>query len=82
MSRLDDELLGLLPGKVLVGEVTVLCRLEVDGLGKVELLDNDTGTHIKVLVDDLHEFGRGTTLGGGAVILNEDGEGLSNTNGV
>lgn len=60
--------------------MTVLGRLEVDGLGKVELLDNDTGAEIEVLADDLDELIRGllrSTVG-----LDEDGEGLSDTNGV
>ena len=34
-ARLELEGLGLLPGEVLVGEVTILGSLEVDGLGKV-----------------------------------------------
>ncbi len=40
--KLELELLGLLPGEVLVGEVTVLSGLEVDGVDEVELLDDDT----------------------------------------
>jgi hypothetical protein len=77
---LELESLGLLPGEALVGEVTVLGGLEVDGLGKVELLDNDTGAEIKVLADDLDELIR--RLLRGTVGLDEDGEGLGDTNGV
>ena len=39
--------------------------LEVDGAGKVELLDNHTGTHVEVLADDGDELVGG--LVGGAV---------------
>lgn len=60
--------------------MTVLGGLEVDGLGKVELLDNDTGAEIEVLADDLDKLIRG--LFRGTVGLDEDGEGLSDTNGV
>ena len=79
-SNLELEGLGLLPGEVGVGEVTVLGSLAVDGVGEVKLLDNDTGAHVEVGVDDLNKL-----LGAavrGAVGLNEDGEGLGNTNGV
>ena len=79
-SHLKLEGLGLLPGEVGVGEVAVLGGLAVDGVDKVELLDNDTGAHVEVGVDDLNKL-----LGAavrGAVGLNEDGEGLGDTNGV
>jgi hypothetical protein len=79
-SSLPLEKLGLLPGEVLVGEVAVLGSLEVDGLGKVQLAHNDTRTEVKVVLDDLDELVRG--LAGGAVCLDEDGEGLSDTDGV
>jgi hypothetical protein len=36
--------------------MTVLGSLEVDGLSKVELLDDDTGPHVKVGLDDGNEF--------------------------
>lgn len=78
---LELESLGLLPVEVLVGaEVAVLGRLQVDGPCQVELLDDDTGAHVEVLADDLDELVRG--LGGGAVGVDEDGQGLSDTNGV
>lgn len=60
--------------------MAVLGRLQVDGPCQVELLDDDTGAHVEVLADDLDELVRG--LGGGAVGVDEDGQGLSDTNGV
>jgi hypothetical protein len=79
-GNLELEGLGLLPGEVGVGEVAVLGSLAVDGVGEVKLLDNDTGAHVEVGVDDLNKL-----LGApvrGAVGLNEDGERLGDTNGV
>ena len=78
--NLELELLGLLPGEFLVGEVSILSGLVVDGVGEVQLLDDDTGTHVKVLLDDLDQLVRG--LVGGTVGLDEQGEGLGNTDGV
>lgn len=78
--HLKLESLGLLPREVLVGEVTVLGRLVVDGVGEVKLLDDDTGTHVEVGLDDVDEL-----LGGlvrGAVGVDVEGEGLGDTNGV
>lgn len=78
---LELESLGLLPVEVLVGaKVAVLGRLQVDGPCQVELLDDDTGAHVEVLADNLDELVRG--LGGGAVGVDKDGQGLSDTNGV
>jgi hypothetical protein len=78
---LELELLGLLPGKALVGaEVTVLGGLAVDGLGQVKLLDNDTGSEVKVVTDDLDKLLRGLLRG--AVRIDIDGKGLSDTYGV
>jgi len=79
-SRLEFERLGLLPRKVLVGKVAVLGRLEIDGLGQIKFLDNDTRTHVEVVADDLDQLIRG--LVAGAVGLDEEGQGLGNTNGV
>lgn len=80
-QRLEVELLDLLPGEALVGtEVTVLGGLAVDGAVEAELAHNDTRAEIKVVADDLNELSRG--LLGGAVGVDVDGEGLSNTNGV
>lgn len=80
MHNLELELLGLLPSEVLVGEVAVLGGLVVDGVGEVEFLDNDTGTEVEVVEDDLDQLFRG--LVGGSVCLDEHGEGLGNTDGV
>lgn len=80
MARLELEGLGLLPGEGLVGEVTVLGGLGVDGLGKVKQLDDDTGTEVEVVPDDLDQLVG--ALGRGAVALDEDGKGLGNTDGV
>ena len=60
--------------------MTVLRRGKVFGLGKIELLDNDTWSHVKVPLNDLNKLLGG--LGAGTVGLDEDGERLSNTNGV
>lgn len=81
LPRLELEGLGLLPGEGLVGaEVTVLGGLAVDGAGEVELLDDDTGAQVEVLVDDLDELVRGLVRG--AVGVDVDGEGLGNADGV
>lgn len=81
MVSLELQSLGLLPAEALVGtEVTVLGGLEVDGLGQVELLDNDTGSQVEVITDDLDELIR--ALGRGAVGLDVDRQGLSDTNGI
>ena len=80
ITRLELELLGLLPGEGLVAEVTVLGSTVVDGVGEVELLDNDTGTEVEVLADDLDKLLR--VLVGGTVVLNEERKGLGDTNGV
>jgi len=77
---LELQLLGLLPGEALVGEVAVLSGLVVDGVGEVEFLDNHTGTEVEVVADDLDELVRG--LVGGAVGLYEHGKRLRDTNGV
>ena len=78
--ELELELLGLLPCEVLVGEVTVLGGLEVDGVDEVELLDDDTGAEVEVVLDNLDELVGGALRG--AVCLDEEGEGLGNTDGV
>lgn len=80
-ASLELKLLRLLPGEALVGtEVSVLGSLEVDGLVQVELTDDDTRSEVKVLADDLDELLRGLLRG--AVRVDVDGEGLSDTNGV
>ena len=80
LVELELELLGLLPGEFLVGEVAVLSGLEVDGVDEVKLLDDDTGAEVEVVLDNLDELVRGPLRG--AVGLDKEGEGLSNTNGV
>ena len=60
--------------------MAVLGGLEVDGLGKVELLDNDTGAEVEVVADDLDELVRGLLRG--AVGVDVDREGLGDTDGV
>lgn len=71
-TRLELKGLWLLPGEVLVGEVTVLSSLEVDGLGQIKLLDNDTGSHVEVGLDDVDEVVGGSATSSGTVVLNED----------
>jgi hypothetical protein len=43
--------------------VAVLRSLEVDRLSKVELLDNDTRSHVKVGLDDLNQLLGGLVRG-------------------
>lgn len=78
--KLELELLGLLPGEVLVGEVTVLSGLEVNGVDEVKLLDNDTGAEVEVVLDNFDKLVRGLVRG--TVCLNEKRERLSDTDGV
>ena len=81
IAHLELELLGLLPGEALVcTEVAVLGSLEVDGAVKVQLTDNDTGTEVKILVDDGNEL-IGALLRS-AVSVDMDRQRLSNTDGV
>jgi len=54
--HLELESLGLLPGEVRVGEVTVLGSGAVDWLDQVELLDDDTRAQIEVVQNDLDEL--------------------------
>ena len=54
--QLIFERLGLFPGKALVGKVTVLCGLAVNGSCKIKLLDDDTRSEIKVVSNDLHKL--------------------------
>lgn len=78
--NLELELLWLFPGEALVGEVTVLGSLEVDWLGQVELLDDNSWAEIEVLADNLLELIRGVVRG--SVGVDEDGEWLRDTDGV
>ena len=79
-SPLELEGLRLLPGEALVGEVAVLGGLEVDWLGQVELLDDHSRAEIEVGADDLLKLVGGLVRG--SVRVDEDGEGLSDTDGV
>ena len=79
-SRLQSKVLGLLPLEILVREVAVLGRLEVDRVSKVELPDDDTRSQVKVVLDYLDELVR--RFVGCAICLNEDGKRLCNTDGV
>jgi hypothetical protein len=72
--HLELELLGLLPGEVLVGEVAVSGRSVVDGVRQVEFLDDDTGTQVEVVADHLNKFLRRPLRG--AIRLDEEREGL------
>lgn len=60
--------------------MTVLGGLKVNWLGQVELPDNDTGSQVEVLVDDLDEFIRGP--GRSAIAVDEYGERLCDADGV
>ena len=60
--------------------MAVLGRLEVDGLGQIQLLDDDTGAQVEVVADDLDKLVR--CLLRGAVGVDVDREGLSNADGV
>ena len=59
---------------------TVGSSLEVDRAPQVELLDDDSGTEVEVVLNDLEELS--VALLAGTVGVNVDGGGLSDTNGV
>ena len=61
--RLKCQRLRLLPGEVLIREVPVFGRLEIDWSRKVELLDDDAWPHIEILSDDLDQLVRGLARG-------------------
>ena len=54
--RLKLELLGLLPREALVGEVAVLGRRVVNGVSQVKLPDNNTGTQVEVIPDNIDKL--------------------------
>ena len=60
--------------------MTVLGCLDVDGVGQVELFDNDTRPHIKVGPDNLNKLVR--SLVTCAVRLDEQAQRLGNTDSV
>ena len=74
------QLLGLLPRVLRVTEVTVRRSLKVLRLLETERLDNETRAEVEVLANDLDQLLVG--LLAGTVCIDEDGEGLSNTDGV
>ena len=58
----------------------ILSGLAVNRLREIQLLDNDAGPKVKVLVNDVHQLVAG--LVAGAIGLNEDAEGLGDTDGI
>lgn len=56
--------------------------LVVDGTEEVQVTEDDTGTQVEVVLDDFKKVGVGLSVQGRSVGVDEDGEGLSNTNGV
>ena len=58
----------------------ILGRLEIHGFGKIQFLDDDAGSHIEVLLDDLHELTR--RLVRGTVGFNKDRQWLCNSDRV
>jgi len=77
---LQSKLLRLLPSKALIRKMAILSRPIINRIREIQLLDNDTRSQVKVLVNNLDEFLR--RLVRGAVGLDEDGEGLCDANGV
>jgi len=76
-------LLGLLPSEVLLlraPKVAVGGGLDVDGALEVEVADDAAGAKVKVLLDDGNNLI--VRLGGSAVGLHVDGQGLGHANGV
>lgn len=74
------ERLWLFPGKRLVGEMAILCRLTVDWSDEIEFLDNDTGTQIKVVENNLDELVRRTVRC--SVGFDKDAEWFGDADGV
>ena len=60
--------------------MTILSGLEVDGTVEAEFADNNTGSEIEVVEDDLDEF-RGLLVAS-VVGVDEDGERLSNADSI
>ena len=61
--RLECQRPGLLPGEILIREVPVFGRLEINWSGKVELFDDDAWPHIEILSNDLDQLVRGLIRG-------------------
>ena len=55
-QSLEVEFLRLLPREVLVREMTVLGGLIVNGLCKIEFLDDHTRSHVEIVANDLHQL--------------------------
>jgi hypothetical protein len=62
-GRLELESLGLLPFEALVAEVAILGGLEVDRVGEVEFLDDNTRSKIEVLENDIHQLSTASVAG-------------------
>lgn len=78
----NGELLRLLPseGGIVTAEVTVSSSGQVNWAAQVQVADDATDTKVEVVIDNLEQVL--ITLGGGAVRVDKDGEGGSNTDGV
>lgn len=63
LKSLELELLRLLPRVGGVTEVTVRSGLEVLGLLETQVLDDDSGSEVKVVSDNLDEIGVGLSTG-------------------
>jgi hypothetical protein len=79
---LQNQSLRLLPQKVRVfaAEVSKSGGLAVDGAAKLQFLDDHTRSQVKVLLNDLQQLG--VALLTSSVGVNEQGHGVSKTNGV
>ena len=77
---LEFQFLGLLPSETLVAEMPILGCPAVDRIDEIKLLDNDTGSEIEVLVDDLNQFLAASVAS--SVCLHEQARWLGNANGV
>lgn len=55
-KRLDLKLLGLFPGEALIAEMTILCGSAVNRVNKVQLLHNNTWSHIEVVLNDVNQL--------------------------
>ena len=82
--RLEGELLGGLPEEVgvVAAEVTVVGGLLVDGPPELESVDDLAGAKVEVGLDDGEEILVGAATLGGTVGVDEDGEGVRDTDGV
>jgi len=72
--------LGLFPSEDVTTKVTVRGGLLEDGVLELEVLDDATGSEIKVFFDDLHQLLRG--FGSGAVVKHGHGKWFGNSNSI